>query len=73
MTREDVRLGCRLASARVAKNLSQYDLVIYNVGDHYDNHTYCFQHQPIVPGCDASCTTIACTMLSTTIASERDH
>ncbi len=34
----------------IAKHLSQYDLVVYNVGDHYDNHIYCFEHQPIVPG-----------------------
>jgi glycosyltransferase involved in cell wall biosynthesis len=34
----------------VANWLGQFDLVVYNVGDHYDYHTYCFQHQSIVPG-----------------------
>jgi glycosyltransferase involved in cell wall biosynthesis len=33
-----------------AHYLRNYDLVVYNVGDHYDYHTYCFQHQPLAPG-----------------------
>jgi glycosyltransferase involved in cell wall biosynthesis len=34
----------------VEQHLNEYDLVVYNVGDHYDNHLYCFQHQNVVPG-----------------------
>jgi glycosyltransferase involved in cell wall biosynthesis len=34
----------------IAQHLRAYDLVVYNVGDHYDFHAYCFQHQPLVPG-----------------------
>ncbi|MCA9149406.1 MAG: glycosyltransferase family 4 protein [Planctomycetales bacterium] len=30
--------------------LADYDLVVYNVGDHYDYHSYCFNHQAQVPG-----------------------
>lgn len=30
--------------------LADCDLVVYNVGDHYDFHAYCFRHQKTVPG-----------------------
>ena len=34
----------------VKAQLAPYDLVVYNVGDHYDYHAYCYRHQSQAPG-----------------------
>lgn len=36
--------------ARLGDHGRNYDLVVYNLGDHYENHAYAFQHQSAVPG-----------------------
>lgn len=36
--------------AHVTDYLSQFDCVLYNVGNHYQNHSYCLSHQQKVPG-----------------------
>lgn len=33
-----------------AAQLAGYDLVVYNLGDHYEYHAYCFEHQQQAPG-----------------------
>ncbi|AMV31365.1 Glycosyl transferases group 1 [Pirellula sp. SH-Sr6A] len=46
---------CEIISAasinpNVDDYLSRFDCVLYNVGNHYQNHSYCLSHQEKVPG-----------------------
>lgn len=34
----------------IKQNLAGYDLVVYNVGDYFDYHAHCINHQQVVPG-----------------------